>query len=64
VEELKCKICGKRASRWTIQGVYLGDYCAPHYRSVHEKVVKATEPFRRKIRESFERFVEEQSNGS
>lgn len=56
-----CKRCGKPASRWTIQGVHLGSYCAPCYRIVHEKVVMATEPFRRKIREAFERFVKEQS---
>lgn len=59
--ELECKSCGKPACRWTIFGMYLGDYCNRCYRDVHVRVMQTMEPFRRQIRDGFERYVEAES---
>jgi hypothetical protein len=55
-----CKVCGKPAHNWTVFGVYLGDYCNRCYRDINQRVMKTMEPFRRQVRDSFDRFCEEQ----
>ena len=56
-----CKVCGKPAHNWTVFGMYLGDYSNRCYRDINQRVMKTMEPFRRQVREGFDKFVESQT---
>lgn len=55
-----CKVCGNPASRWTVFGMNLGNYCNRCYRDINQRVMRTMEPFRRQVRDGFDKFCEEQ----
>ena len=61
MSDRKCKECGNPASHWTVFGMDLGNYCNRCYRDVNQRMMKTLEPFRRQVRDGFEKFVEEQT---
>lgn len=59
MENVKCRVCGKQASRWTVFGMNLGNYCNRCYRDINQRVMRTMEPFRRAVRDGFDKFCEE-----
>ena len=57
-----CKMCGKPASHWTVFGMNLGNYCNRCYREANQRMRQTMEPFRRVVRDSFDKFCEENTS--
>jgi hypothetical protein len=54
-----CQSCGNPASRWTVFGMNIGNYCSRCYRDINQRMMAVARPFQRAITDSFQAFTEE-----